>query len=54
MEEAKCTWALGKSLGLYAQNEDDVVNALAELQMEKKDGKKRARARGKRGRKTRN
>ena len=40
MEEAKRTWALGKSLGLYAQNEDDVVNALPELHMEKEDGTK--------------
>ena len=53
-EEARCTWDLGKSLGLFAQNEDDVVNAFAELHMEKEDGTKQARARGKRGRKKRN
>ena len=54
VEEARCMSDLGKSLGLHAQNEDEVANALADLHTEKEDATKRARARGKRGRNKRN
>ena len=49
-EEAKLTWDLGKSLGFYAENDDDVINTLAYSYMEKEDRTKRARAKGKKGR----
>ena len=39
-EEAKCTWEIGKSLGLYARNDDEDINALADMHMEKEDGTK--------------
>ena len=50
-EEVKCTWDLGKSLGLYASNDDDVINALTILHMGNEEGTRGARAKGKKGRK---
>ena len=41
---------LGKCLGLYANNDEDIISTLVDLHMEKEDGTKWARARGKRGR----
>ena len=51
VEEAKCTWNIGKSLALCASNDDDVINALRTLHMEKEDGTKRPHAKGRKGRK---
>ena len=50
-EEARHTQDHGKSLGLYADNDDDggVINTLADLYMEKEGEMKQARARGKKG-----
>ena len=47
MEEAKSTWEVGKGLGWYARKNDEVVNALANLHMEKEDGMKRTHVKGK-------
>ena len=30
-EKAKYSWALGKSLGLYAENDEEVIQALVEV-----------------------
>ena len=49
VEEAKRTWDLGKKLGLYAENEQDVINALTDIHVVKEDSLKRAHARGKKG-----
>ena len=38
-EETKRTQALGKNMGLYAQNEVDIVNVLANFHMEKRIGR---------------
>ena len=54
VEETKRTWDLGTKIGLYAENEHDVINALANLHMDKEDRTKRARVRGKKGKKKTN
>ena len=49
-DEARRTWQFGKSLGLNADNDEDMVDALAIDHMQKEEGTKNARARGKKGR----
>ena len=46
-EEARRTWQLGKSLGLSADNDEDIIDALAARHMEKEEGTKHARAKSK-------
>ena len=36
VEEAKCTWDIGIKIGFYVDNENNVIDALADLHMEKK------------------
>ena len=50
VEETNCTWDLGKKLGLYAENEQDIINALTDIHVVKENSLKRACARGKNGR----
>ena len=47
VEEAKRTWKVGKNLGLYARNNEKVVNALVVLHMEIEVGMKQIHVRGK-------
>ena len=48
-EEAKCSWALNKSLGLYAKNGDDVIKALVETHKGSEEEIVRPRQRRKKG-----
>ena len=48
-KEAKCSQALGKSLGLYAENDDDVIKALVETRKGNEEEVVRPRQRQKKG-----
>ena len=52
--EAKRSWLLCKSLGLSTNNDEDMINALVVLHIEKEEGTKCACARGKKGTKQKN
>ena len=48
-EEARLTWKLGKSPGLFADNDKDVINELAKNQEYKEEDSKLVKTKGKRG-----
>ena len=52
--EAKCTWVLCKGLGLYAENDMDVIKALAKVQASKNEEYNSVKKRSKKGHKEAN
>ena len=49
IREANCIWGIGKSIGLYAENDAEVINTLTYFQLCKDEGLKNVRVRGKKG-----
>ena len=47
IEEANYIWVIGKSIGLYARNDAEVINVLIYSQLCKDEGLKQVRVRGK-------
>ena len=49
IKEANCLWVIRKSIGLYAENDAEVINVLAYSELCKDKGSKHMRVRSKKG-----
>ena len=48
--EARNTWEIGKTLGLYSQNDEEVIKALVVAHENREENVKNVKSRGKKGR----